>query len=303
MDHNGISKYEKILSVGVLTSSGSDVVYTVDRWTNYHHCFLSRNDQYTMISQSQIVGGSILFTTLTFYILFFRIPAIHEKERLAALFALPISTISTVVASQRGDNTTWLQELLPTWQHNIYVTDNANVTLSVPRNKGRESMVYLTYIIDNYFDLPDIVIFLHAERYQWHNDDPLYDNARSLSRLRLHYVRQEGYANLRCTWWLGCPHEIRPLDSEATVITNETHADEVYAAGFRYLFPGVEVPESVGVSCCAQFAVARERILSRPREDYKRYREWLMDTELSDDLSGRILEYSWHSESSNHRYP
>jgi hypothetical protein len=30
------------------------------------------------------------------------------------------------------------------------------------------------YIIDHYDKLPDVVVFMHSERYQWHNDDPIY---------------------------------------------------------------------------------------------------------------------------------
>lgn len=250
----------------------------------------------------RLLGSSICFMVLTYYIYHIRLSppssggAIgHENEQAQTLQNASTPTIGTVVASRSGDNTTWLPSLFPDWKHSIYVTDQPNATLSVPRNQGRESMVYLTYLIDNYFSLPDIVIFLHAERYQWHNDDPLYDGARSLSRLRLLYVREQGYVNLRCTWALGCPHEIHPLDHEATEISSETHADEVYAAAFRELFPGVKVPDSVGVSCCAQFAVSKETIMKRPLEEYERYRRWLLETELSDSLSGRILEYSWHS--------
>lgn len=29
-------------------------------------------------------------------------------------------------------------------------------------------------MIDNYDHLPDLTVFIHAARYQWHNDDPLY---------------------------------------------------------------------------------------------------------------------------------
>ena len=61
------------------------------------------------------------------------------------------------------------------------------------------------------------------------------------------------------------------------------------------LFPEKDVPREVGVSCCAQFAATREKIQERKRSEYQRYRQWLMDTELGDSISGRILEYSWHS--------
>lgn len=35
-------------------------------------------------------------------------------------------------------------------------------------------MQYRSYIIDRYWDLPDVVVFMHGGRYEWHNDNPLY---------------------------------------------------------------------------------------------------------------------------------
>ena len=29
-------------------------------------------------------------------------------------------------------------------------------------------------MIDHYDNLPDVSVFMHSERYQWHNDDPIY---------------------------------------------------------------------------------------------------------------------------------
>ena len=55
-----------------------------------------------------------------------------------------------------------------------------------------------------------------------------------------------------------------------------------------------EVPQIIAAACCAQFAVSREQILERPLEDYVRYHQWLMNTTMSDEISGRIMEYAWH---------
>lgn len=98
--------------------------------------------------------------------------------------------------------------------------------------------------------------------------------------------------NVRCAWTLGCPSEIKPFKDTHR---EDVHAGESYKNGFMELFPGVEVPEVVGVSCCAQFGVTRSKVRERPRSDYERYRKWLRETSLADDLSGRIMEYSWHS--------
>ncbi|KAA8642909.1 DUF3431 domain-containing protein [Aspergillus tanneri] len=199
-----------------------------------------------------------------------------------------------VVASMKDDDVSWLFEFFPEWHKSIYVVNDPKAHLTVKLNKGRESMVYLTYIIDNYDDLPESMLFIHSKRYQWHNDDPYYDGVPVLRNFQVSYLQEQGYVNLRCAWVLGCPTEIKPY--------TDTHRDAVHAGvyyknGFMELFPGVEVPEEVGVSCCAQFGVTKWKVLERPKSDYERYRKWLSETTLPDDLSGRIMEYSWHSTS------
>jgi hypothetical protein len=221
---------------------------------------------------------------------------------------------AVVVASQASENATWLSDAFPHWTLNMYRVDDPTARLTVPKNKGRESMVYLTYgplvrkhavlqltslasyIIDHYDHLPDYVLFVHPNRYQWHNDDPDYDGLPMLRHFQLPYLEQEGYVNIRCAWSLGCPSEIKPLDEEGEH-REAVHAGGDYKQAFQHLFPGEPVPREVGVSCCAQFAATKEKIWERKKSEYERYRKWIMDTNLSDSISGRILEYSWHSKS------
>ncbi len=213
--------------------------------------------------------------------------------------------VEIVVASLKSEDTSWVHTHLPDWFRSVYVVDDASARHTVPRNKGREAMVYLTHLIDAYDTLAETTVFVHASRFAWHNDDPDYDALPALRRLDLARVGVEGYVNLRCVLLLGCPVEIRPLEDAASeeVRRNGTHEDgsplranEVYEQAFRELLPGVEVPERVGVSCCSQFAVSREAVRRHTREEYVRWREWLVETPLADDLSGRVFEYMWHSE-------
>ncbi|KAI5250996.1 hypothetical protein E4T42_04673 [Aureobasidium subglaciale] len=165
--------------------------------------------------------------------------------------------VATVVASQATDDTEWLAAFFPSWGHNIYPVGN--------HTKGHEAMVYLTYVIDNYHLLPDIVIFLHAARYQWHNDDPLYDNARALSRLQLLYIQKQGYVNLRCAWRPGCPSEIRPHEASVGALSDKfgMRTGPFFAGAFRELLPELTVPEDVGVGCSSpEAAVGRLREVS-----------------------------------------
>ena len=60
------------------------------------------------------------------------------------------------------------------------------------------------------------------------------------------------------------------------------------------MFPGIEIPEEIAAPCCAQFAVTREQVLKRPKEDYERYYRWVTTTDLEDYVSGRVMEYLWH---------
>jgi hypothetical protein len=51
---------------------------------------------------------------------------------------------AVVVASQQDEDSSWLEEYFPHWEKNIYKVDDATAKLTVEKNKGRESMVYLT---------------------------------------------------------------------------------------------------------------------------------------------------------------
>lgn len=53
--------------------------------------------------------------------------------------------VEMVIASMKHENVSWLDEYLPEWKKNIYVVDDNRAKLTVPLNKGREAMVYLTY--------------------------------------------------------------------------------------------------------------------------------------------------------------
>jgi hypothetical protein len=84
------------------------------------------------------------------------------------------------------------------------------------------------------------------------------------------------------------------FDTEPEDVDSSKTTEVAYPQAFKELFPGKSVPSVVGVPCCAQFAVTREAIRSRPLKDYKRYRQWLLETSLDSHISGRVLEYSWH---------
>lgn len=135
------------------------------------------------------------------------------------------------------------------------------------------------------------MLFSHADRYQWHNEDPMYDGVPPVLNLRLSHVKSVGYASLRCTWFPGCPTSQHPSLSSPDKNRGISHT---YALQWQSFFPHSPLPPSVGAPCCGQFAVTRERVLERSVTEYERIRQWLWETALGDGRSGRVMEYMWH---------
>jgi hypothetical protein len=105
-------------------------------------------------------------------------------------------------------------------------------------------------------------------------------------------VQSNGYANLRCNGNPGCPAEIQLHRDQPKPDASRT-AESNMVTAWRAMLNSTP-PDTIGVACCAQFAVTSKQVLQRPRSDYERYRHWLIDTKLDDDSSGRIFEYLWH---------
>lgn len=200
-------------------------------------------------------------------------------------------TKTLVVPRTKEEDVDWISRELPDWDTAIYVADDPKAPLHPPKNKGHEVMIYLTYIIDFYDNLPDVAVFIHSHQTAWHNEELFgTDSAVMLRRLSLDRVVREGYMNTRCNHGPGCPDWMHP----GAVEEDETKQEEVMLArAWSELFPDEPVPSVLAQPCCAQFALSRERIQSIPRPRFVFYRDWLLQTDLSDYIAGRIWEYLW----------
>ncbi|KAL8688520.1 MAG: hypothetical protein Q9224_004863 [Gallowayella concinna] len=162
-------------------------------------------------------------------------------------------------------------------------------------NKGRESLAYLTFLVDNYHNLPQTIVFLHSHRdgypRAWHTDFDDYDNVKALHHLQISFVQKRGYANLRCNWEPGCPDMMQALRTQKEEHRTQEH---IMAESWPQLFNNTKIPAVIAVACCSQFAVSRKQVLKRPLEYYQRIQEWVMRTNATDYMSGRVMEYVWH---------
>lgn len=73
------------------------------------------------------------------------LPAVTQQKRLDR---------ELVVAKRKHEDTAWIGEYLPDWASSIYEVDDPRAQLNIPANKGREAMVYLTYVVLLYGVIP-----------------------------------------------------------------------------------------------------------------------------------------------------
>lgn len=211
-----------------------------------------------------------------------------------------------VVVTRSQEASRWMNDVDPSWTKYIYIVtedalpsnSNSNITLSVPVNKGNEAMRYLSFIIDHYDNLPNIIAFRHGHLETWHQ----HANATSeVNYLNLTTVRQRGYQSFRCTLHDGLSNHDCPAEGETHVEDNdksywdsvEPELTKTYGDLWDAWFGGTR-PEYLMAACCAQFVVTRESVMRRSKEKYMEYRQWLIETELEDYFSGRVFERSWH---------
>jgi len=209
-----------------------------------------------------------------------------------------------VMGKLQSEDTAWVNELSE-WQNAVYCVDlepgtNCSSGYQTKMNKAKEAMPYLTYIIDHYSKLPDIMAFVHAHQkgypQAWHNDAKDHDAVIMLRELQLDTVKERGYVNLRCISEVGCPAEVQPFrDPPDPKNEIEIAFRYFYAAFFDATWQHMqEVIATVATPCCAQFAVTREQVQKQPLAMYVRMRKFLEETHYDDKVSGRVMEYMWH---------
>ncbi|KAF2217758.1 hypothetical protein CERZMDRAFT_108411 [Cercospora zeae-maydis SCOH1-5] len=227
-----------------------------------------------------------------------------------------------VVARIASEDTQWLTDLALHYHLCVYTADapldRNSRNLQVPVNRGHEGMAYLTFIIDNYENIPEAgAVFVHGSRFAWHNDSPDYDNEALLRALNLtSALEHHGYTNLRCDWSAGTcsPRQAQPQGSIETLLSSKLQpwsrraiSDAALPKALQLLFDGntadnrspalLRRSDAIRAQCCAQFAVSRSAILGHSRDEYSALRQWLLDDGAapSDDrIAGRILSYVWH---------
>ena len=247
----------------------------------------------------------------------------------------PALVVARVAAD--GDSN-WLEALADLYHLCIYTADapvdTHSTHLQVPENRGHEAMAYLTFLTDNYANIPVAgAVFVHGARWAWHNDALDYDNAALLAALNVSAaLAPPGYHNLRCDWSASmCSPSGAPpqgsLETSVNAMLEPWNArvvsDAALPGALAALFggDGSDLPkgggrlllgrtDAVRAQCCAQFIVSRDRVWQHSRDEYVALRQWLLDgnsdsganersqsgnaAPRDDRVAGRILSYLWH---------
>lgn len=150
---------------------------------------------------------------------------------------------------------------------------NADRVINI-ENFGREAGHYLRYIIDNYDDLPPIILFLQG--------DPWSHVTFNISSL--------------LEYFYGNPIFDKPVkyigsDNKAS---SGLGVDKYSPIGhvLRLGWGNEPIPTSVPFSIGAQFYVKREAVLGRPKEHYEKIYSAVFDPDIS---VAHVLEGYWGS--------
>jgi hypothetical protein len=161
----------------------------------------------------------------------------------------------------------------------IYSKTNKKYNL-VPGNKGQEIPCFLKYIIDFYDNLPDKTLFLHGHRMSGHQDF----NTDSVIPV-LNWNLDSFFSINKRDWY---------QEISKTVYFDEG-AYDVWLKQNWYMFEEyLPFPECLKFYSGAQFVVNKELITQYPISFYKKLYNWIQTTELTNFITSRIFEYTWH---------
>lgn len=195
---------------------------------------------------------------------------------------------NTVVVAHYDKDISWIDEIEDK-DVQIEIYSNSGEYASLKRkvvefksesNYGADAHLYLSYIIENYENLPDNILFLQHHRNDWSQD---FDAPKIVDMIRWDYndffnVGSRGHYNrlfIQGDYGHGSPKDW---------LRNSWH---IFEGKFDF-------PEEIFYYAGGQFKVSRSSILQHTKEFYQRLDSWLKSTDYPYWISARVFEYTWH---------
>jgi hypothetical protein len=153
-------------------------------------------------------------------------------------------------------------------------------------NVGNECYSYLSFIIDNYYNLPELVVFVHGDPpKQYHSMPNIIREINNLKKLTDEERRNFGYRSLNAIYVFRC------ADVQVDWCCRLTGANMKRLYSFWNLGPDENRPICVGCPCCAQFVVSRKRI---QRVSLQGYLQTFKTIAEKRENYCAELEHMWH---------
>ena len=194
---------------------------------------------------------------------------------------------TNIVVSRYKRNTVFVYKINNYKNVNVLIYDKEDPTnpLNIPLNKGQEASVYLKYIIDYYDSLPEFTFFIHDEEYSWHHSGSLIDKYQEAVMSNQKYYN----VNDKCIWK---GNAIKELHGDKMVSDYKLW----YSRNIEEYIPFSTLPVDflAGYRGSAQFLVHKDLIKTLPKKFYENLYNWIIKTPLSNYISSRFLEWSWH---------
>lgn len=190
---------------------------------------------------------------------------------------LTTASVTSSAALHRFVNRTWQESVLQS------LSDRADIDIRpiAQHRRSQECPYYLTYIIDHYDHLPEIVLFSHGrphahnahivQHWSWFIEQVRHDRHRRFFNASI------GFLSVNCGFYLRHSIRSRPIldllgfDRRRSPFVNQTRSLRV------------------GTHCCAQFIVHRDRIRLRSISF------WRLALKLVIDLNDcSHFEHLWH---------
>jgi hypothetical protein len=197
------------------------------------------------------------------------------------------SSVINVVVSRHKRNVDFVERLTSVYPHLhflVYDKETPANPYNVPLNKGNEASVYLKYICDHYDQLPEKTFFIHDEEFAWHHTGSIIDKFHEALNANVPYYNINDLAH-----W-----------NKPNLISQTQYSMwmQWYA---KYVEPYIPLaklscPQDLiyGHRGSAQFLVHKDCIRRLPLVFYQDLYVWILETNLSNYLSGRFLEWAWH---------
>ena len=218
----------------------------------------------------------IICCILSFIIIFSLFFEIHYRESFD-------SNDYFIICSKYNKSTDFLDEI-PI--KSVVLQKNVDVP-----NIANEATTYLYYIIHNYDNLPNNMIFIHDENESWHHEGKITEKI---------YEWIEEYEENGKTYY-----EVNNRPQIVKNFVNKTH-EKFWNDIFQPYFGDYDKCKKVDGKCCAQFIVSKQNVRKNPKELYERYYNWLItntsgegngdeNDPYSGHETGRYAEYTWNT--------